>query len=164
MPAIRQLIPPLTLRQPHGRNLSAWDYKHKKNLIIAFLDAGCAFCEAFIQNLASHASDIREKEAVALVIFFTEPASSLTKPLPAEIIAGSDLEGHSIRRFLGEHALSDRKLVRRAVFVTDRYGAVAAQWVFSGHEFPPMEQILSALNSVEIACEECEVPDWPVDE
>ena len=66
MPHVRQLIPPLTLRTPRGRTVHAWDFKQKRNLVIAFLDVSCPTCEAFAQTLASHAADLREKEAVAL--------------------------------------------------------------------------------------------------
>ena len=60
----RQLIPPLTLHAPDGRTLRAWDFKQKKNLVIAFLDADCISCEEFVRRLAARASDLREKEAV----------------------------------------------------------------------------------------------------
>jgi len=43
---VRQLIPTLSIRNTHGRVVHAWDFKAKRNLVIAFLDVGCAPCNA----------------------------------------------------------------------------------------------------------------------
>lgn len=162
---VRQLIPPLTLRTPQGRTVHAWDFKQKRNLVIAFLDVSCSKCEAFARMLARYADDLREKEAVALLVF-PETSSPLLNgdPSPDEVVAGFDVGGHGIEMFLGADALSALGLSRRGVFVTDRYGEISAQWVVLGHEFPRISEILSSLNQVEIACEECSVPHWPVDD
>lgn len=161
---VRQLIPPLTLRTPQGRTVHAWDFKQKKNLVIAFLDVSCPMCEVFAQTLASHAADLREKEAAALLVFAGTRSPSLRDSPVPEIISGSDIGGQGIGMFLGEDAASERGLSRRGVFVTDRYGEISALWSVGGHEFPRIEEILSSLNLVQIACEECSVPDWPVDD
>lgn len=161
---LRQLIPPLTLRTPQRDTVCEWDFKQKRNLVIAFLDVSCAMCEAFVQTLASHAADLREKEAVALLVFPETASSLLSDSSSAEIVAGCDIGCHGIRMFLGEDALSARGLSRRGVFVTDRYGEISAEWVVGGHEFPGIREILSSLDLVEIACEECGVPYWPVDD
>lgn len=161
---VRQLIPPLTLRTPQGHTVHAWDFKQNRNLVIAFLDVGCPMCEAFAQMLASHAADLHEKEAVALLVFAETPSPLLPDFAASEIIVGSDVSGHGIGMFLGEHMVSDGGLRQRGVFVTDRYGELAAQWVVGAHEFPGIEEILSSLNLVEIACDECGVPHWPIDD
>ena len=33
---MRRLIPPVTARTAEGRSVRAWDYKQKRNLVIAF--------------------------------------------------------------------------------------------------------------------------------
>jgi hypothetical protein len=157
----RQLIPPLTLHVPDGRTVRAWDFKQKKNLVIAFLDVGCAPCEDFVHKLAERGGDLRAKEAVALAVFIEVPPQGLTEALPPEIFAGSDVSGRAARAFLGEDALSPTGLGRRGIFVTDRYGELAGHWLATGHEFPPLGEILACLNQLEIACEECSSPQWP---
>ncbi len=164
MPHVRQLIPPLTLLTPEGKTIHAWDFKQKRNMVIGFLDAGCPLCDAFVRALSGHSVELREKEATALLAFREGSSLSMGIPLPAEIIIGSDIGNQSTRRFLGEDALFPKGLARRAVFVTDRYGEIWGQWIVQEHKFPSIEQILSTLNQVEIACEECEVPFWPVEE
>jgi peroxiredoxin len=161
---VRQLIPPLTLRTPQGRTVRAWDFKQKRNLVIVFLDVSCPMCETFVQTFASHAGELRDKEAVALLVFPETPSPQWSDSSSAEIIAGFDIGGHGIQMFLGEDGLSARGLSRRGVFVTDRYGEISVQWIVGEHEFPGIEEILSSLDLVEIACEECSVPHWPVDD
>jgi hypothetical protein len=159
----RQLIPPLTLHTPGGRTLRAWDFKQKKNVVIAFLDASCARCEEFAQRLAAQAVDLHAREAAALLAYLEPPPEVISDSLPAGIFSGADMSGRAARAFLGEEALSAQGLERRGVFVADRYGELFAQWVFEGHQFPGIAEILSSLNQMEIACEECGVPEWPAE-
>lgn len=148
----RQLIPPLSIHTPDGRTVHAWDYKQKKNLVIAFLDSDCAQCDDFLRWLAGRAADLREREAVALVIYLAPPPSALADFLPKEIIAGCDVPGNGARAFLSDDAFSARGLVRRGVFVADRYGELSAQWPIAAHEFPALAEILSSLDLIEMAC------------
>ena len=161
---IRELIPPLTIRESHGNLIRAWDLKQKQNLVLAFLDAGCPLCQAFIRDLGNHSVDLREKGAVTLLVFPKQPEQSTGELLSDGMFAGAFTSAHDVREFLGQDALSLQRLCRRAIFVTDRYGEIAGLWTTQEHEFPRIEQILSSLNLVEIACEECSVPFWPVDE
>ncbi len=139
----RQLIPPLTIHTPDGRTVRAWDYKQKRNLVIAFLDTDCAPCDEFLRTLVASAAALREKEAVALIVFLEQPARRLTDSLPSEIIVGADMPGNSARAFLGEDAFASRGFVRGGVFVTDRYGELFAQWTIDRHKFPASAEILS---------------------
>ena len=159
----RQLVPPLTIHTPDGRTVRAWDYKQKKNLVIAFLDTDCAPCEDFLHALAASAAALREKDAVALVVFLEQPPRRLTDSLPPGIIVGSDMPGNSARAFLGDDAFASRGFVRGGVFVTDRYGELFAQWVIERHKFPAIAEILTALDHVEMACDECSTPLWTAD-
>lgn len=165
----RQLIPPLTMRTVAGCIVNAWDFKQKKNLVIAFLDAACAPCEEFLAEIVERAPDFAAHNAVALL---EHPRPNSAESLPPNIIVGVDVSGHSARAFLGDDApLSGASTSAprasqpsRAVFVTDRYGELAAQWLLARaqHNFPPLEAILTTLRGIEIACEEC-TPHWPID-
>jgi peroxiredoxin len=147
----RQLIPALTLHAPDGRTIRACDFKQKKNLVIAFLDTDCISCLEFLQQLAARASDLREKEAVALVVFLEPPSRRISDALPEEVHAGSDMPGRAARAYLGEDAFSSRGLIRRGVFVADRYGELFAEWVIAKHEFPEAEEVLDYFDQIEMA-------------
>lgn len=159
----RQLIPPLSMHTSDGRTVHAWDFKQKKNLVIAFLDADCAMCQDFLRGLTARAADLREKDAIALVVYLALPPPALADSLPKEIIAGCDMPGNGARAFLGDEAFSARGLVRGGVFVTDRYGELFAQWTLAAHKFPALEEIFSTLDQVQMACEECSTPAWPAE-
>jgi AhpC/TSA family len=156
----RQLVPPMTIHTPDGRTVRAWDYKQKKNLVIAFLDTDCGPCEDFLRALVASAAALREKETVTLVVFLEQPPRRLTDSLPPGIIIGSDMPGNSARAFLGEDAFASRGFVRGGVFVTDRYGELFAQWTINRHKFPTIAEILGVLDHVEMACDECSTPLW----
>ena len=159
----RQLIPPLSVHAPDGRNIRAWDFKQKKNLLIAFLDADCTLCADFLRQLAAREAELREKETVALAVFLAPPPAALTDSLPKEIIAGCDMSGHGARAYLGDDAFSAIGLVRRGVFVADRYGDLFAQWLLPAHKYPALEEIFNSLDQIENACEECSTPAWPAE-
>ncbi len=156
----RQLVPPLTIHTSDGRTVRAWDYKQKKNLVIAFLDTDCGPCEEFLRALVASAAALCEKEVVTLVVFLEQPPRRLTDSLPPGIIVGADMPGNSARAFLGADAFASRGLVRGGVFVTDRYGELFAQWSIDRHKFPTIAEILAALDHVEMACDECSTPLW----
>lgn len=160
----RQLLPPLTLHAPDGRNVRAWDFKQKRNLVVAFLDVDCALCADFLRDLSTQATRLRASEAVVLAVFLEPPAPGFLDSRPAEIIAGSDMSGRGVRAFLGDDALSSRGLERRAVFVADRYGELFAQWILRVHEFPTIDEIFAWLEHAGIACDDCATPIWPADD
>jgi AhpC/TSA family len=159
----RQVVPPLNLHTPDGRTVRSWDFKQKKNLVIAFLDLDCAPCEEFFRALAVRAADLRERQGVALIAFLSPPPERLVHALAAEMIAGDDVSGRGARAYLGGDAFASRGLARTGVFVTDRYGELFAQWVSPGDKFPPLDEIFKVLDHIEMACDECSAAQWPMD-
>lgn len=161
---LRYQIPALTLRTFDGRDVSAWDFKQKRNRVIALLRADSPASWEFMKELIAHAEDWREKETVGLVVFQQVPQRGLPTELPPEVIAGTDASGNSIGRYLGEHVLDGKGHQRQGVFVADRYGELYAQWIVENDgELPRMSEILKALEQIEIACEECQPTTWKMD-
>ncbi len=161
MPKTRQLIPPLTARTPAGQTVRAWDYKQKKNLVVAFLHGGCRGCQEFVEKLAARAAELTERDALALVVF-SEPAALSGESLPRQIIVAADMSGRSQRAYLGADAFGPAGQERVGVFVADRYGELYAQWVARGEEgLPGVGEVLEWLGQSQVACEECGVSHWP---
>ncbi len=160
--ALRQLIPPLTARTPAGKMIHAWDFKQRKNLVVAFLHSGCHRCEKFLGALAAHAVELAEQEAVALVVFPAAPPAFPMEHFPTEIIVAADLSGRAQRAYLGPEALDLAGQQRVGVFVTDRYGELYAQWVGAGEDaLPGLRDVFGWLEQIQFACEECGVSHWP---
>jgi len=159
---LRQIIPPLTARAVDGCVVQAWDYKQKRALAIVFLHAGCRACADYLERLRENAAELKEREAVALVIFSEAPVSC--QNFPAQIVVGADVSGKSQRAFLGEDAFGPAGQSRVGVFVTDRYGELRAQWSGS-HEgaLPQPGEILEWLSQIQMACEECFPPEWKLE-
>jgi peroxiredoxin len=159
---VRQIIPPLTARALDGRVVQAWDFKQKSALAIVFLHAGCRRCADYLERLRESAAELKEREAVALVIFSETPASHGN--FPAQIVVAADVSGKSQRAYLGEDAFGPAGQSHVGVFVTDRYGELRAQW--SGpHEdaLPQPGEILEGLSQIQMACEECFPPEWKLE-
>lgn len=157
-----ELIPPLTARRPTGQTIRAWDFKQKKNLLIAFLHPGCHRCEKFLGALAAHAMELAELETLALIVFPAPPPAFLGENLPREIIVAADPTGRSQRAYLGPEAFSPAGQERVGAFITDRYGELYAQWVGSAEEaLPGIRDVFGCLEQIEAVCEECGVPHWP---
>ena len=99
---LRQIIPPLTARAADGRAVQAWDFKQKHSLAIVFLHAGCRPCADYLERMRENAAELKEREAVALVIFSETQSSH--ENFPAQIVVAADVSGKSQRAFLGEDA------------------------------------------------------------
>lgn len=155
---LRQIIPPLTARTADGRVVRAWDFKQKRALAVVFLHASCRRCVDFLERLSESAAELKEREAVALVIFSETPASH--ENFPAQIVVAADVSGKSQRAFLGEDAFGPAGQALLGVFVTDRYGELRAQRS-GAHEdaLPQVGEILSTLSTIQMACEECFPPE-----
>ncbi len=171
MLCVRQLIPAVTLRTPDGGTVHAWDFKQRKNLVIAFLDSDCDPCSSLAAELAKRAGDLRAREAVALLPFPDEASvraigKASQQNASQDVVAGVDVSG-SKNAFLGDGSARERG-VQHGVFVTDRYGELSAVWTSqskpqSTHGLPSVDEIILALDHIQIACEECYMPHWPVE-
>jgi phage FluMu gp28-like protein len=157
--AKRAIIPALTAHTPAGQIIRAWDYKQKKNLVVAFVHAGCA---RFIGSLATRAAELAECEAVVLAIFPELPPATLRENLPAQIVMAADVTGHSQRAYLGDDAFGAAGQELVGVFVADRYGELYVQWSSRSEDgLPGVVEVIDRLRQIQVACEECGVSDWP---
>jgi len=160
------MIPPVTARTTDGSVVQAWDYKQKRSLLIAFLHANCAECEAFFVRLTGAAAQLAELEATALVVLPEPPPPRLTDGLPLQVILAADVSGRSQRAFLGKDAMDTSRrpgVTSVGVFVTDRFGELLALWCGGHDALPGIPDALGWVHQAQIACEECGAPHWPVD-
>ena len=162
---LRQLIPPLTLHATDGRTVRVWDFKQKKNLVIAFLHNECPSCEGFLRQLSANTSLWKENEAVVLAAVLAQPPRAVTDSLSELVIAGVDPSGRAATAYLGKDALAPTGLATLGIFQTDRYGELAATWnVTSDHNFPNVADIAASLALTEMSCDACTTPIWPVED
>ena len=162
--AVREQIPPLTVRSFAGETVSAWDFKQKRNRVIALVWGNSPETRRFVREIVAHAADWKDRDAVAMLVFPAVPPPDLLGALPAEVIAGVDATGSSSKRYLGEEVVGPSSVARQGVFVADRYGELYARWIIGKDgEFPTIPSIVKALDQIEIACEECHPTQWPLE-
>jgi len=149
---LRHVIPPVTARTSQGTAVRAWDYKQKRNLVIAFLHTDCVHCADWLKNLAAHAEILAEHLATTLIIWSEIPPVSALA-LPAHFVAATDAPGNSQRAFLGKDVFGPRGLDRVGIFVTDRYGELYAQWTArDAADLPGPKEIVSILWQIQNTC------------
>jgi peroxiredoxin len=160
----RQQIPALAARTPAGQTIRSGDFRQKKNLVIAFLHAGCPGCASWLKKLSVRAPELAEQEAVALIVFSEMTPAVTDLALPRPCIVAADLSGRAQRAYLGHDAFGPAGQQRLGVFVADRYGELFAHWVGADEDaLPGTEEVVSWLSQIEVACEECGVSHWPAD-
>jgi hypothetical protein len=149
---LRDLIPPVSARTPDGKAVHAWDYKQKRNLVIAFLHADCAACALWLAQFTGRAADFAEYESTGLILY-SEAPSPRVDGLPAPFVVAIDAAGHSQRAFMGKDAFGPSGLDRVGIFVTDRYGELRAQWIArEATELPVPDEVLKPLRQIQMAC------------
>jgi hypothetical protein len=149
---LRQLIPALTARTADGNVVRAWDFKQKRNLVVAFLHADCVRCDAWLAQLATRAAELSEREAVGLVIYAETPPRT-SESLASPLIAATDSTGRSQQAFLGREAFGPAGLDRVGAFVTDRYGELYGEWFArDASELPALDEVVSTLWQIQVVC------------
>lgn len=160
----RQMIPAVMARGMDGCAVRAWDYKQKKNVVVVFLRAEEFESRAYVDRLAGAAEELQEKQAQVLVVFDVRPGEEMGIGLPEGILLASDVSGRAQQAYLGEDVFGPRGLGSVGVFVADRFGELSTCWVKArAAELPGVREVLSVLQQIELACEECGPPHWPAD-
>jgi hypothetical protein len=151
MLTLRQLVPPLTARTPAGETMRAWDYKQKKSLLIAFLHAECPLCQAFVARLVSRSDEFAERDSVALLISVERPRWGVEPT--SQVVFGVDTTGRAAQEYLGADAFGPAGLSHVALFITDRYGELYAQWESRDADgLPALADALKWLTHTQLGC------------
>lgn len=147
---VGELMPPFTLPSTRGGNVSLWDFKELRNLVLVFLPGGdCAECEEFIHSLLDHAASYEEEwSAVLVVVRDTEwHANALLEKLHPSLPILYDKIGGVIETYTN---------CLPAVFVADRFGELLSQWIVGpGGLFPSQKEILDVVELANLECPEC---------
>jgi len=146
------MIPPLTLHSTNGRTIRAWDFKQKKNLIIAFLHSDCRDCEAFLRNLSAANSLWKANDAVILAATLAQPSRNLSDAQTDSIIVGIDPTARAAIAYIGKDSPGATDLLKLGVFAADRYSELIARWdIPANHNFPEAAAIASILEQTDLA-------------
>jgi len=146
---LRSLIPVFQLMSADGRAVNIWDYKSRKNMVLAFLPASdCPECVEFLRSASNMYHRYEEENAVLLLIVRggVESATALYDKLHPPFPILYDEIGEVTRRYTD---------VVPAVFVADKFGELYAQWIVGPDGFlPTQKEILDVVELINLECPE----------
>ena len=161
-----QLIPNFRLSAVNrdGR-VGPWDYKQHRNLVLIFFrSAQCQRCQELLRAIAQHYGDYKQKEAEVLAISTDEIdhlrrlAEDLALPFPML----SDGDGRVTRLYRQHTEGIAEAAVEAAIYVADRWGAIFTSKSVEKDQDLPEAEIREWLEFIELQCEECFPPEWPL--
>lgn len=158
-----ELLPDIALPSAEGRKVRLSDYRGRSNLVVIF--AAGKDDEKLLLLLAEAArkySDIACEEAEVIVILWKERArwDSFLVRTDWPFVFLNDIDGYAHRLF---NAIDEKGGAVAAVFITDRYGEIYAEYHAGGQgEVPGVDEVLQWLFFINSQCPECGVPEWPL--
>jgi AhpC/TSA family protein len=140
-------IPQFRLTQAASdREVTPWDLKGRRALVLAFLHDGCPECAGFAEDLAARGDQFQVADATVYAI-----ASAAVPPLPTLL----DPSGDVTRAYLGP----DGEVP--TVVLADRYGAAWAAYGGLAHDLPSVGELAATAWHMALSCADCAVPVWP---
>jgi len=153
------MIRDFTLVSSRGESVSISSFRGRSDLVVVFpgyLDA----MRTFLEDVARHAEALEEENAtlLAVVPYGPEESENATANCSPTILLHD--KALAVYRLSGATDSSGRPVA--LVYLTDRFGEIAATYVAPGHSMPPsIKEIFSTLEFVNHQCPECEPPEWP---
>jgi peroxiredoxin len=142
------LLPTFTLRTVEDKELSTWDLKGKKNLVVIVLGKECnQDCRDFLSEVAYEYKRYKELDAEVVAIFKTtrEMADDIRFELELPFPVLVDVDG-MVTSQLTYHT--------PAIMVTDRFGEVVEHYYGEDAFKVKQEKLLARVELNELACPE----------
>lgn len=153
------MIRDFTLVSSRGESVSISSFRGRSNLVVVFPGYSDAM-RIFLEDAARHAEALEEENTtlVTVVPYGPEESESAAANCSPAIILHD--KTHAVYRLSGATDNNGRPVA--LVYLTDRFGEIAATYVAPGHSMPPsIKEILSTLEFLNHQCPECEPPEWP---
>lgn len=163
-----QIVPlfRLSAANRHGQ-FGPSDYKQHRNLVLIFFrSVECRKCRQLLQEIAAHYGEYQRMEAEVLAISTGETARlrQLAQDLALPFPVLTDSDGRITDLYLKQTKLAaETAAPEAAVFVADRWGAIFQVKIAEReHDLLAEEEIREWLEFIELQCEECFPPEWPL--
>jgi peroxiredoxin len=160
-----QIIPNFRLSAVNrDGQVGPWDYKQHRNLVLIFFRSSqCRKCQELLRAIAEHYSDYKQKEAEVLAISTDEIAClcqlAQDLALPFPVLSDSDAK---VTDLYLKH-MEELSSFDIAIFVADRWGALfSSKAIEIDHDRPVEAEVREWLEFIELQCEECFPPEWPL--
>jgi peroxiredoxin len=153
------MIRDFTLASNCGEDIRISSFRGRSNLAVVFLGHSVAM-RVFLEDLGQHGCEFSEQDTTIVAVI---PCGPEEQTIPIEnkppILVLYD-KTHAVYQLSGATDENGRPIP--LVYLTDRFGEIAATYAAPGHPMPPtVAEILSTLDFVNQQCPECEPPEWP---
>jgi peroxiredoxin len=154
---IGEVIPYLNLPSSQNGNVSVWDLKQQKNLVIIFYHGTyCPHCVEKLKEIADAYAKFEELEAEVLAVSFDKLTKLRTLAertgIPFPLLSDETEETTATVAYVD---LADN-VPYPTVLITDRFGVLRYQQIASeAHELLDVEEMLSWLLLIQTECPEC---------
>lgn len=154
------LIRDFTLPAANGESVKLSGFRGRSNLVVVF--AGCSDAvRGLLAEMALRAHEFSEQNATVLAVVPHGPKADHSIPIENNSLFFV-LFDETLRVYNLSGAADDDGRPQPLVYVTDRFGEIAAAYAAPAHAMPPSaSEILAALEFVNQQCPECEPPEWP---
>ena len=139
--------------------ISPWDYKQHKNLVLIFFDIICEQCRSLLQELTGHYDEYRElnTEVLAIASGDVKEPHQLQQDLPVPFPLLFDSNREVFALYAGKTANQPSSF---GVFITDRWGALFTKIVSTDPKrLTTDSEIRGWLSFIQIQCPECYPPE-----
>ncbi|MGZ3615701.1 MAG: redoxin domain-containing protein [Ktedonobacteraceae bacterium] len=151
---VGQIIPAFTLPGADGMPHSPWDYKHRQNLILLFLNsASSSETRSLLGTFSKAYSTIREEQCSILAISQDMVLDNLLTQgelhLPYPLLA--DPQGEVFSQYTRRNATMD--YYYPCLVLADRYNTLYQQWIAEREaDLPRIDELLDSLQYLNKLC------------
>ena len=154
IPRKGELLPDFEVLAPGGDLTRISDLRGRKTSVLVMAGQSPADLVPYCRELAASLASFTAEDSVVLVVVEGSSAEA------ARFAADYGLDNHVFAD------LNDRAHLlvgsAPAVFVTDRHGEIFAAFYGNAAELPRAHELLKWVQFVNMQCEECFPPEWPV--
>jgi len=153
----REEAPYFSLPSSRKEEISLWQFKQKRNLIIIFYHGSkCTLCQKKLEEYSKIYEQAKELEAEILAISFdsTNEIEDYMRKIPLPFPVLSDNKQEVAEKYTYKDY--QRNSPVPSVFITDRFGVLYYQKISrEATELPSGKEILDWLIFMNIQCPEC---------
>lgn len=154
---LQEVIPYFSLPSNKNEQVSTWDFKQKKNLVLFFNHGTeCPHCASKLKEFTTSYARFEELEAeiISISLDSVERLKVFASQGNIRFPCLSDERKETTGKYT--HLDAERNAPYPSVFITDRFGVLRHQQIASeANELLSVDEILSWLLLIQTECPEC---------
>ena len=154
IPRKGELLPDFELLTPEGAPTRISELRGRKTMVLLMTGDSSSELLPYCRRLATQLADVRAEDANVIAVLPANAAAVGQFARDSGLVNGvlADCDGRAHARIGGVPA----------IFVTDRHGEIFAAFHAEAAKLPSADELLKWVQFVNMQCEECFPPEWPV--